>query len=271
MNENRTTLAYNEYFSQRKLWEKREVACFLICFSSIGLGALFEPQSRAVSAAINLFGIIFLFAGTFYCSRKTAAVDDSIGDAVTLAEFRERYTEDSYIKEGHPWHSFWKVVGRIVGSIAAILTLSLCTWFAIEVALLYLSWPPSLMALCALILFVFILGASSKTVNAVLFEHVETFNGKRVVSRLSTKTFLTASLLCIPFGIWLIFDKLYIGAALILTVCPCLLLYPVIRGLFFGGKDSVAGVVTTVIVEETTKSYIQSAVREMGEKGKRRK
>ena len=38
-----------------------------------------------------------------------------------------------------------------------------------------------------------------------------------------------------------------------MTMCPFLLLYPLIRFLFFGGRDSVAAVVTTAVVEEGIK------------------
>ena len=51
-----------------------------------------------------------------------------------------------------------------------------------------------------------------------------------------------------------------------MTLSPCFLIYPIIRFLVFGGKDSVAAVVTTVIVEEVIKSEIKGAIKKSQDK-----
>ena len=48
------------------------------------------------------------------------------------------------------------------------------------------------------------------------------------------------------------------GIGLILTVTPCLLLYPIIRFLFFG-KDSIGAAITTIVVEEYLKNKLMNA------------
>ena len=212
-----------------------------------------------------------LFTASIFYDRRADAVDDLIENPLTLEIFRDRYLEDHYIGEGHPWYPFWRVIGWVCGSLLAVLTLSLGLWLMIETTLLYMTWPTSVKVLCALLLAVIAGGYLSKTAESILFEDVETFKAKRVVRRLSTNTILVSSLLCIPFGIWLLTDEIYVGATLIFTICPCLLLYPLIRTLFFGGKDSVAGVVTTVIVEEVTKAGINSAIKKMTDKDSRRR
>jgi hypothetical protein len=50
-----------------------------------------------------------------------------------------------------------------------------------------------------------------------------------------------------------------VGGSLVMTLTPCLLLYPLIRFLF-GGKDSVGAVITTVVVEELMKGQIFKAI-----------
>jgi len=58
----------------------------------------------------------------------------------------------------------------------------------------------------------------------------------------------------------LLTEKIFVGAALIMFASPCFLLYPLIRYLF-GGKDSVAAVVATVVVEEVLKYEIRKSVK----------
>ena len=277
----RTMLTYEEYFAQRKHWTKKSTWCLVIAFTPGALlylsSALIERASKppidsdwgALLAVLLFTQFVILFAASIYCGRKAEAVDESVENPLTLEAFRDRYEEDHYIGEGHPWYPLWRGIGWICGSLMAVLALSLCFWLMIETALLYMTWPTSLKVLCALLLAVIAGGYFSKTVESILFEDVETFNAKRVVRRLTTNTILVSSLLCIPFGIWLLTDEIYVGATLIFTICPCLLLYPLIRTLFFGGKDSVAGVVTTVIVEEVTKAGINSAIKKMTEKDRR--
>lgn len=67
-------------------------------------------------------------------------------------------------------------------------------------------------------------------------------------------------------GVALLSNELYIGAFLVMTLSPFLLLYPLVR-FFFGGKDSIGVVVTTAIVEEVLKSEVRKAV----DKSSRRK
>ena len=71
----------------------------------------------------------------------------------------------------------------------------------------------------------------------------------------------------IPLGIYLIIEfEMLIGLALIILLSPCFLLYPIIRFFVFGGKDSVAAVVTTVVVEEVIKSKIKDTYKKSQKK-----
>ena len=92
-----------------------------------------------------------------------------------------------------------------------------------------------------------------------VFEHAATFNGKARVRRVRTSLILTLGFAFIPLGIYLIFKGTLAGGFILMTLAPCFLLYPTIR-FFFGGKDSVAGVVTTVVVEEVTKSALMRSM-----------
>ncbi len=94
----------------------------------------------------------------------------------------------------------------------------------------------------------------------MIFETVETINGKRQTKRLKTSVILWAAFLSFPLGFYLLINEVVVGGVLMLTVCPCLFLYPLIRFFFFGGRDSVVAVVTTVVVEEVTKHVIGSVV-----------
>jgi hypothetical protein len=59
-----------------------------------------------------------------------------------------------------------------------------------------------------------------------------------------------------------------VGGFLVLTLAPCLLLYPLIRFLF-GGKDSVGAVITTAVVEEIVKGEIFKAIERSSRKKRR--
>lgn len=72
------------------------------------------------------------------------------------------------------------------------------------------------------------------------------------------ESFYWTGFLCFFVGIFLLIEKLSIGAGLIMFASPCLLLYPIIRYLF-GGKDSVGVVVATVVVEEMLKDVLRKA------------
>lgn len=71
--------------------------------------------------------------------------------------------------------------------------------------------------------------------------------------------FLWGAAISFTVGLYVVFElkKLW-GASLLLTVTPCLLLYPLIRALFFG-KDSIGAAITTVVVEEYLKNRVMNA------------
>lgn len=98
-----------------------------------------------------------------------------------------------------------------------------------------------------------------------LQETVKTLNGN-TVTRVKSSVFFWAAFVAFSVGVYLLTQEIYVGASLIITLAPCLLLYPLIR-LLFGGKDSVAAVVTTVVVEEVVKSKVINAL----EKKKRKR
>ena len=99
---------------------------------------------------------------------------------------------------------------------------------------------------------------------SLLFEKVETINGKRQFVRLKSSVILWMGALCIPLGIYLVAThEIYFGAFLIMTLSLCLLLYPIIRFFLSGGKDSIAAVVTEIVVEEVTKGIIEHALGRM--------
>ena len=282
MNENKPTLAYEEYFAHRKLWDRRFLWCLLLMLMPGALWLL-SPVIDWLTGPLGKSGLgdlVFLMslfpsavglAFMLLCERKTHAIDSSIEDPAKLVAFKERYTEDSYIREGHPWFPFWRIIGWGCAALLAIVALSICFWTLSKAALFYAGWPLSLKVFFALIIITIAGGVLSETVESMLFEDVKMANGQGVVSRLSTGTILTSSLLCIPFGVWMFSDGVYFGATLIFTLCPCFLLYPLIRKLFFGGTDSVAGVITTVVVEEVMKAGINSAINKMNDKNEHRR
>ena len=103
----------------------------------------------------------------------------------------------------------------------------------------------------------------------MIFETIETFNGSKKIRRLKTSVILIIGVLCLIFGIYLVIIEKFIGITFILFLFPCFIIYPIIRFFLFGGKDSIAGVVTTVVVEEVTKGIITSAINK-GNKKRRR-
>jgi hypothetical protein len=92
--------------------------------------------------------------------------------------------------------------------------------------------------------------------NIEIHETVEALNGTKI-TRLKSSLFYWAALISFVSGIYLIIQKVMFGGVLIIILAPCFLLYPLIRFLF-GGKDSAAAVVATVVVEEVLKSEIKS-------------
>jgi hypothetical protein len=99
----------------------------------------------------------------------------------------------------------------------------------------------------------------------MLFETVKTINDNREIRRLKTSVILFVGLSFIPIGIYLFIEfEMLIGAALIILLSPCFLLYPIIRFFVFGGKDSVVAVVTMAVVEEVVKSKIKDTSKKSG-------
>ena len=94
----------------------------------------------------------------------------------------------------------------------------------------------------------------------IFFETVQSLNGKRIFERVKISIFIYSSFASLGIGIWMLIDEILFGLFFVTVLFPCLLIYPLIRGIFFGGKDSAAAVVTTVIVEEVTKAGIRYAV-----------
>ena len=84
-------------------------------------------------------------------------------------------------------------------------------------------------------------------------------------NRLRASVVYWGALISVVLGIVLIVNEVLAGGFLVLTLAPCLLLYPLIRFLF-GGKDSVAAAVTTVIVEELLKSEITKTIEKRSKK-----
>jgi len=91
-----------------------------------------------------------------------------------------------------------------------------------------------------------------------LYETVCAFSGNYVV-RVRSSLFYWGALLSFVTGITLLYHGYMVGGSLVMTLTPCLLLYPLIRFLF-GGKDSVGAVITTVVVEEVVKGQISKAI-----------
>lgn len=90
------------------------------------------------------------------------------------------------------------------------------------------------------------------------YETIRAFSGN-YVSRVRSSLFYWGALLSFGAGVTLLYYNYMSGGFLILTLTPCLLLYPLIR-LLFGGKDSVGAVVSTAVVEEVTKGEILKAI-----------
>ena len=96
----------------------------------------------------------------------------------------------------------------------------------------------------------------------MIFEKIRTENGEK--KRIKSKYFFISSLIFLPISFYLIFlepSKEFVlqGITLIFTVVPSLLIYPFIRELFFGGKDSIGAAVWSYIVEEWIKQKIFSS------------
>jgi ABC-type branched-subunit amino acid transport system permease subunit len=99
-----------------------------------------------------------------------------------------------------------------------------------------------------------------------LYESVKSLNGVSVV-RLKSSIFYWGAVLSFLVGVIVVMNGNMWGLAIAGTIAPCLALYPLIR-FIFGGKDSVAGVVATIVVEEVLKAQIQEAFKK--DKNKKR-
>jgi hypothetical protein len=99
------------------------------------------------------------------------------------------------------------------------------------------------------------------------YETVHMVTGNHV-TRLRSTLFYWGAAASFITGIILLSNELLVGGFLALTLAPCLLLYPLIRFLF-GGKDSIAAAVTTVVVEEVLKGEIQKAADKLSRKRRR--
>ena len=92
---------------------------------------------------------------------------------------------------------------------------------------------------------------------AWIFETIRAPSGN-YVTRLKSSLFYWGAAAGLGIGIFLLSREVFVGAFLVLTLTPCLLLYPLIR-FFFGGKDSLAAAATTFVVEELLKREIGKA------------
>ena len=76
----------------------------------------------------------------------------------------------------------------------------------------------------------------------MLFDTITTLNGETTVRRLKTSVFLWAAFLCMIIGLSLINDYPPWALFFIVILFPILLLYPVVRLFFFGGRNSFAAI-----------------------------
>ena len=99
-------------------------------------------------------------------------------------------------------------------------------------------------------------------------EEIRNFKNERVY-RIKTGVIIVGGLLCLVSGLiffWLsiaygIRYMSTIGGILTFFVFPVTLVYPVVR-FFMGGRDSVMGLVISVVLEEYLKGKIKNKIRE---------
>lgn len=99
-----------------------------------------------------------------------------------------------------------------------------------------------------------------------IYEEIKTLRGNKT-KRIRSGVFYFSGWTFLILGIGLIVNEMWFGASLVLFAFPCLVLYPAIRFLL-GGKDSLAAVAATVVVEEVLKNEIKNIGKE---KKKRRR
>ncbi len=103
-------------------------------------------------------------------------------------------------------------------------------------------------------------------------EEIRNFKDERVY-RIKTGVIIGGGLLCLVLGFiffWLsiaygIRYMSTLGGILAFFVFPVTLVYPVVR-FFMGGRDSVLGLVISVVIEEYLKGKIKNKMREENKK-----
>ena len=90
--------------------------------------------------------------------------------------------------------------------------------------------------------------------NSDIFETVRDHKGSDH-SRVKSSNIYLLGLLFLFGGLFLLQNGITFGGFMSLTLFPICMLYPLVRFLF-GGKDSVAAVLTTVVVEEVLKKEV---------------
>ena len=94
-------------------------------------------------------------------------------------------------------------------------------------------------------------------------ETVINYNGQKVI-RIKSSLFYFIGIISVVTGILMIINQIPGGTFLFLN-CTIFFLYPAIRFLF-GGKDSIAGAITTVIVDVYIKSKIEKSIKKQRKK-----
>ena len=89
------------------------------------------------------------------------------------------------------------------------------------------------------------------SVKNYFFEEYESGDGEKI-QRVKSGIFYWSSFWSFIIGVILVTNEVFTGIILILTACPVLALYPLVRFLF-GGKDSVWSAVSTFVLEEFLK------------------
>ena len=271
-------LEYEDYRFKRSIWEHWGFWWNALGFASMLFGLLAIFVFNAViphkpnDVIIIIAGLVFFFgfAVSQFCYRKVSAVEALIDDPDMLELYRTKFSKDKFDSLMLTKSPTRKKAEKALVYGICIIFFCFCAWLALKLISAVLQWPSSVQFLVVVIT-LFVTGVSlSSTFRAIFLEKVDTLGGTEGPSRLSTRTILTLAFLSIPMGVWLITDEVMFGATVILTLCPCLFLYPLIRGLFYGGKDSIAGVVTTVVAEEVIKSAISSSAKKAEEKRRRR-
>jgi hypothetical protein len=90
-------------------------------------------------------------------------------------------------------------------------------------------------------------------------EKISSMKDGTTTTRIRGSVFLWGAIISFIVGVFLVANERYIGGVLILTVFPCLLIYPIIRA-FWGGKDGIGAAITTVVVEEFIKKEIIKSI-----------